>query len=163
FNGMTTTQRRLRVHRLFTASSPHQGAVRAEQLPPVLHMQRDMTAGSDFYRELEQAESRAVGYELVPYVRLGDDVVGAPYAAPTLARAGVPPPPPRDMPGDTLGRTRTRWLGPYVSATTREMGERSTATAVVWLAPDGKIRREVSGPMVEAGPDLVIEAGDPYT
>jgi hypothetical protein len=76
-------KRRLRAHTLFTASSPHRGAVRAEELPPMLHMQRDMTAGSDFYRALEKAESRGgLDYQLVPYVRLGDDVVGPQYAAP---------------------------------------------------------------------------------
>jgi hypothetical protein len=75
---------RLRIHTLFTASSPHAGAVRAEQLPPILHMQRDMTAGSDFYQRLERAELLGgVSYALVPYVRLGDDVVGPAYAAPT--------------------------------------------------------------------------------
>jgi hypothetical protein len=67
---------------LFTASSPHLGALRAQRLPRLLQMQEDMTPGSQFLRRLEEAESGGPGYEIVPYVRLGDDVVGAVYAAP---------------------------------------------------------------------------------
>ena len=80
-----SSQRRLRVHTLFTAASPHRGALRAERWPQLLKMQGDMTAGSPFYRRLEEAERAGGGtsYELVPYVRLGDTVVGPQYAAPT--------------------------------------------------------------------------------
>ena len=75
--------RRLRVHALFTCSSPHQGAVRAGAFPLLLRMQGDMIGGSDFLRQLEEAERcGGVGYELAPYVRLGDEVVGPPNAAP---------------------------------------------------------------------------------
>ena len=79
----TTTPPRLRVHTLFTMSSPHRGALRAEAWPQLTRMQVDMTAGSEFYRTLEEAErGGAMQYELVPYVRLGDTVVGPQYAAP---------------------------------------------------------------------------------
>jgi hypothetical protein len=73
----------LRVHTLFTISSPHTGALRAEQWPQLSQLQADMTAGSAFYQSL-QAKERAVGmrYEVVPYVWLGDTVVGPQNAAP---------------------------------------------------------------------------------
>ena len=78
--------KRLRIRRLFTTSSPHLGAVRAERLPQLLELQRDMTPGSELYERLERAEASAgasgTRYELVPYVRLGDDVVGSANAAP---------------------------------------------------------------------------------
>jgi hypothetical protein len=81
-------RRRLRIHTLFTAASPLSGALRAERWPLLLTMQKDMLSGSDFYRRLDGAERAAggaggAGYELVPYVHLGDTVVGAQYAAPT--------------------------------------------------------------------------------
>jgi pimeloyl-ACP methyl ester carboxylesterase len=78
----TAGDKRLRIHTLYTAASPHRGALRAEQWPRLLKMQGDMTPGSDFYRRLEAAE-REVSYELVPYVRLGDTTDGPQYAAPT--------------------------------------------------------------------------------
>ena len=91
--------RRLRVHTLFTASSPLSGALRAERWPRLLTMQKDMLPGSDFYRRLDDAE-RAVGgaeYELVPYVRLGDTVVGPQYAAPSGRTAWWVPGPPGEL------------------------------------------------------------------
>ena len=91
--------RRLRVHTLFTASSPLSGALRAERWPHLLTMQKDMLPGSDFYRRLDDAE-RAVGgagYELVPYVRLGDTVVGPQYAAPNGRTAWWVPNPPGEL------------------------------------------------------------------
>jgi pimeloyl-ACP methyl ester carboxylesterase len=79
----STGQRRLRIHTLYTAASPHTGALRAERWPQLLEMQTDMTPGSEFYRALEAAEhTDGPWYELVPYVRLGDNVVGPQYAAP---------------------------------------------------------------------------------
>ena len=45
-------ERRLRVRTLFTTSSPHSGALRAERWPTLLRMQGDMTAGSEFYGRL---------------------------------------------------------------------------------------------------------------
>jgi hypothetical protein len=93
-----TTTKRLRVRRLFTASSPHLGAMRAERLPQLLRMQKDMTPGSAFYRELEESERRGgLNYEIFPYVRLGDDVVGAQNAAPKGRVAWWVPNPPGEF------------------------------------------------------------------
>jgi hypothetical protein len=78
--------RRLRVHTLYTAASPLRGALRAERWPTLLTMQADMLPGSDFYGRLDEGERADVDgseYELVPYVRMGDTVVGPQYAAPT--------------------------------------------------------------------------------
>ena len=90
-------ERRLRVHTLFTIASPHRGALRAEQWPQVSRMQADMTPGSQFCRRLEDLERQnPIGYELVPYVRIGDTVVGAEYAAPKGRTAWWVP----DVPGE---------------------------------------------------------------
>ena len=80
-------QRRLRVARLFTISSPHRGATMA-RLPALSRLHADMRAGSDFLRALEAAEARTTAddYDLLPYVRLGDGVVGAANAAPVGVR-----------------------------------------------------------------------------
>ena len=73
-------ERRLRIARLFTISSPLRGARLAERHPIVLtSMHRDMRAGSALLRELT---GRKPGYEVVSYTRLGDDVVGEAYASP---------------------------------------------------------------------------------
>jgi pimeloyl-ACP methyl ester carboxylesterase len=77
----TTAGRRLKVHRLFTVSSPHQGATRAQSLPPLLKMQIDMRPRSDFLRRLEAAEQEC-SCEIYPYVRLKDEIVGEQYASP---------------------------------------------------------------------------------
>jgi len=73
--------KRLNVCRLFTVSAPHQGAVRAVALPPLLQMQLDMRPNSPFLHHLEQSEEEA-HYEIIPYVRLEDDIIGPKYAAP---------------------------------------------------------------------------------
>lgn len=73
-------RRRLNVARLFTVSSPHRGALKAD-LPGIGQMHRDMRAGSAFLRELEAIEMPR-RYELVPYVRLADTTVGPENAAP---------------------------------------------------------------------------------
>jgi pimeloyl-ACP methyl ester carboxylesterase len=81
--------RRLRVARLFTISSPHRGALLA-MLPTLSRLQLDMRSDSDFLRRLVQAEATiddgqsgdAATYKIVPYVRLGDTIVGAKNAAP---------------------------------------------------------------------------------
>jgi pimeloyl-ACP methyl ester carboxylesterase len=78
--------RRLKVHRLFTVSSPHQGATRAERLPKLLQMQVDMRPKSDFLRKLESAE-RDCNCEIFPYVRLEDEIVGEQYASPPNKQA----------------------------------------------------------------------------
>jgi hypothetical protein len=89
-------EKRLRIKRLFTISSPHRGAVRAA-LPTVHQLHRDLRSGSKFLRELEAAEEGEGGrdYEIIPYVRLGDWIVGPENAAPRDAAAAywVPNPP----------------------------------------------------------------------
>lgn len=72
-------QRRLKIARLFTIASPHRGAKRAEW-PTFIQLQRDMRAGSEFLTALNRCEEE--DYELVAYVRLGDDVIGPENAAP---------------------------------------------------------------------------------
>ena len=85
--------KRLKINRLFTISSPHRGAVRAE-LPAMSQLHRDLRSGSAFLRRLESAEGER-DYQIVPYVRLGDWIVGAENAAPGEAVAAywVPNPP----------------------------------------------------------------------
>lgn len=78
--------RRLRIARLFTISSPHRGAILATT-PTFNSLQIDMRANSRFLRALERREAAASRrpepqYELYPYVRLGDVIVGAENAAP---------------------------------------------------------------------------------
>jgi pimeloyl-ACP methyl ester carboxylesterase len=74
--------RRLRIARMFTISSPHRGAAMAAA--PTLHqLQRDMRQQSSFIGRLTEAEAADdVAYEIYPYVRLGDTIVGAENAAP---------------------------------------------------------------------------------
>jgi pimeloyl-ACP methyl ester carboxylesterase len=70
--------RRLRIARLFTISSPHRGAALAG-LPTLNRLQIDMRAGSNFLRKLDKSER---DYQLIPYVRLNDIIVGEENAAP---------------------------------------------------------------------------------
>ena len=78
--------KRLKIARLFTIGSPHTGAEMAA-LPPVLgQLQLDLRERSPFLRALARREV-PVDYELYPYVRLGDCIVGDANAAP----AGVTP------------------------------------------------------------------------
>jgi pimeloyl-ACP methyl ester carboxylesterase len=76
--------RRLKVARLFTIGTPHRGASLA--IWPTLHsLQIDMRANSRFLRSLERREAaarRQEGFEVYPYVRLGDVIVGVENAAP---------------------------------------------------------------------------------
>jgi hypothetical protein len=72
--------KRLNLRRLFTIGSPHQGSPLA-QWALVGPMERAMRPGSAFLRRLNQP-ARLAGYELYPYVRLGDWVVGTTNAAP---------------------------------------------------------------------------------
>ena len=80
--------KRLKIARLFTIASPHAGAELAA-LPPVLgQLQLDLRERSPFLRALARREAEAeADYELYPYVRRGDCVVGDANAAP----AGVTP------------------------------------------------------------------------
>lgn len=72
--------KRLRIRRLFTISTPHLGADMAG-LPTLDSRQVDMRAGSAFVRMLADG-LRDEEYEIIPYVRLGDTMVGAENAAP---------------------------------------------------------------------------------
>ena len=78
--------KRLRVARIFSISSPHRGAAMADLPLPLGRLQRDLRTDSRFLRELA-ARERAGAYELYPYVRLGDAIVGEGNATP----AGVRP------------------------------------------------------------------------
>ncbi len=71
---------RLNVRRLFTISTPHQGA-RLANLPTLDKRVRAMRSGSSFLEELDAALIEAK-YELLTYARLGDIIVGAQNAAP---------------------------------------------------------------------------------
>jgi hypothetical protein len=87
-----TGRRRLRIHRLFTVSTPNQGAVRAAKLPAILPLEADMRPGSPFLSNLANAESRSGRhYPIYPYIREGDTVVGVQYAAPAGQRPCVVP------------------------------------------------------------------------
>jgi len=73
-------ERRLRIRRLFTISTPHQGAQLAA-LPIPDQRVPDMRAGSEFLTRLDGALESA-DYELVCYTRLGDFMVGPQRTAP---------------------------------------------------------------------------------
>jgi pimeloyl-ACP methyl ester carboxylesterase len=74
--------KRLKVARLFTISTPHRGAVMAA-LPAVLgQTQLDLRERSPFLEELAGREAKAPHYEVMPYARLGDCIVGERNAAP---------------------------------------------------------------------------------
>lgn len=81
----TEDDRRLRIKRLFTISSPHRGASMAG-LPTFDQRIIDMRPGSVFLADLDAALEEA-DYELIPYVRLGDAIVGAENAAPPRRQA----------------------------------------------------------------------------
>ncbi|MGP1310337.1 MAG: esterase/lipase family protein [Phycisphaerales bacterium] len=72
--------RPLRVARLFTLATPHQGASLAEVVAPDA-CSRDMRPGSEFLRTLDRALERNP-IDIVPYARLRDGMVGAQNAAP---------------------------------------------------------------------------------
>ncbi len=65
--------KRLRIARLFTISSPLQGADSAERYPPLHPLMMPMRAGSAFLTELN---AHLPDYPVVSYVRLGDRPVG---------------------------------------------------------------------------------------
>ena len=69
----------LRIARLFTISSPHLGAEDAQRLPLLHPLQESLRPGSPFYAKLE---SSPPDYQIYPYVRLGDHVVGTQFSAP---------------------------------------------------------------------------------
>lgn len=71
--------RRLKLARLFTIGSPHSGSRLATIGFTGFH--NDVRRGSTFLKTLAETDHQA-GYELYPYVRLGDEIVGAENAAP---------------------------------------------------------------------------------
>jgi len=72
--------RRLRIDRLFTISAPHRGA-RLAFLLFFDPLARDMRPGSEFLLRLDKALESA-SYEIIPYARLTDLVVGETNTAP---------------------------------------------------------------------------------
>src|SRR3954471_9133351 len=72
--------RRLKVARLFSISSPQSGATLATTLG-FTQYHRDMRPGSPFLQALASHDADAT-YQLYPYVRLKDEIVGVQYAAP---------------------------------------------------------------------------------
>ena len=77
-------ERRLKIRRLFTIATPHRGANWAP-LGIFNPLAQSMRAGSPFLGRLDAALPSA-GYDLLPYVRRGDWIVGDTRAAP-LSRA----------------------------------------------------------------------------
>ena len=73
--------RQLRIHRLFTIATPHNGAQLAPLGGLVSAAARKMRHGSAFMNTLNAALPDAE-YQLIPYVRLGDFTVGPAWAAP---------------------------------------------------------------------------------
>ncbi len=72
--------------------------------------------------------------------------------------AKPPPPSPVTMPGHLTNTVRTRWLAPYVTVTSTSVGGTGN-TSVRWLTPDGKVKRELSGPNVGGQPGFVYDYG----
>ena len=79
-SGDPSHPRRLKIGKLFSISSPHSGAILAKSLA-LNGFHRDMRPGSAFLLTLASHDSQ-VGYELYPYARLNDEIVGAQFAAP---------------------------------------------------------------------------------
>lgn len=73
-------RKRLRIARLFTISSPHRGANLAA-IPCFLTLHTDMHKESEFLAQLALEYARR-DYELYPYARLRDWIVGAENTAP---------------------------------------------------------------------------------
>ncbi len=72
--------RYLKIKRLFTIATPHRGAAMADW-PALDQLQRDMRPDSAFITNLDESLQFAE-YEIIPYVRLGDEIIGAANAAP---------------------------------------------------------------------------------
>jgi len=72
--------RRLRIARLFTIATPHRGA-RLATLPTFDRKQIDMRVDSAFINDLND-DPTASDFEIVPYGRLGDAIVGIERVAP---------------------------------------------------------------------------------
>jgi hypothetical protein len=82
--------------------------------------------------------------------------VGVFFLSPVTARAGMPPLPPTNMPGQVQGQWTTWWLVPYVTASTQLVGP-GHMTTVRWLSHDGKTDRELAGPDLGVQPGFLIE------
>lgn len=95
--------RRLKINRLFTLATPHRGAVFASKAALIEDRAvSDMVRRSLFLTKLQ--ESYKGDYEIVPYVRLKDGVVGAINAAP-YGRTPIWVSPPKYFGGSHLGIT----------------------------------------------------------
>jgi pimeloyl-ACP methyl ester carboxylesterase len=77
---MKHEEKRLRVARIFSIASPHAGATLAQKIA-FTQFHRDMRPGSAFITWLAE-QDRFAAYELYPYVRLADEIVGDKNAAP---------------------------------------------------------------------------------
>jgi pimeloyl-ACP methyl ester carboxylesterase len=85
---MPAPGRRLLIHRLFTISSPHTGAVAAEGIPiDLLLLQEQMMPGSAFLNSINYTDDPNSLYPIYAYVCLGDKEVGEQHAAPPAMRA----------------------------------------------------------------------------
>lgn len=71
--------RSLRIARLFTVCTPHRGA-RLAAVPTLERRVYDMRTGSAFLAGLDE---HMRDYEIIPYARLGDAIVGSANTAPT--------------------------------------------------------------------------------
>jgi pimeloyl-ACP methyl ester carboxylesterase len=79
--------RRLRIHRLFTISSPHLGSVCLEGNPyHLITALEQVRHGSSLLDEINHSTDPSSRYPIYPYVCLGDRVVGEAFAAPPLRR-----------------------------------------------------------------------------
>lgn len=65
---------------------------------------------------------------------------------------------PRDLPGAEKGRAETRWIAPYVLATSYSVGGKVVQT-VRWFDENGIATRELSGTTVDARSDYIYERG----
>jgi hypothetical protein len=79
-----------------------------------------------------------------------------------VGTAKPPAPAPVTMPGGPVNRLGTRWVAPYVFVTHVRIDQRSL-TSVRWFGPDGKLKRELSGPSVEAQPGFAYDYGKGQT
>jgi hypothetical protein len=73
--------RQLNIVRLFSLASPQRGAITADELNIGDELMEGMRTDSEFIAWINAADVDRP-YPLIPYVRLGDDVVGTANAAP---------------------------------------------------------------------------------
>lgn len=142
-------RKRLKIRRLFTIGSPHRGARLAEKLP-LDSFAKDLRANSDFLNALDAAWPQH-DYELIPYARLADGVVGTANTAPP----GVDP---IWAPGWQFGSHLTLSADPYIltDIARRLRNEPPLASAPTPLPPSEQPRPTAANP--EAGPDAAPTA-----